>query len=217
LPRPEKAGKPESFCTIARCRFSCWPPQGAYSPTPPRTPSPRRGNKNLEPSRRRAQSLRAAAGSSWITSSPDTHPTLSAWSYTASSCPSPPDRVQNAVGSAIASTPTQDLSLNNARPVMAVVPSARALAGNRFAPSAPLAEQGNISPATERPLEIEISVSRILAWLAGVWAPLVCYLIIHCGDNELILLSCWLCPTLFVSTAPLYRATSSRPLLSLSA
>jgi hypothetical protein len=165
-------------------RFPFWPPQGTSSFTPPRTPSCR-GDKNLEPFRRRAQSLRAAAltlgsGNSWITSSPDTHPTLSAWSYTASRS-SPPDRVQDALGSAIASTPTWDLSPASAQPVTAVFSSARVVTGNQFAPSASRAEKGNTSAAA-RPLEIEISVLRILALLAGVWVPLVCSLIVFHED-----------------------------------
>ena len=160
-------------------RFPFWPPQGAHSSTSPRTPSPRRGDKDFEPFRHRAQSLRAAAatlgsGNSWITSPPSTHPTLSAWSYSASRS-SPPDRLQDVVDSAIASTPPRDLSFTSARPV---VVSARVLAGNRFAPSASQAEKGNTSPVAARPLEIQISLLRILAWLAGVWLPLVCSLII---------------------------------------
>ncbi|KAI0252067.1 hypothetical protein BJV78DRAFT_388512 [Lactifluus subvellereus] len=155
-------------------RIPFWPPQGVHSSTSPRTPSTRRGDKDFEPFRRRAQSLRAAAatlgsGNSWITSSPGTHPTLSVWSYTASR-PSPPDRLQDVVGSAIASTPTQDLSPTSARPV---VVSARVLAGHRFAPSTPQVEKGNTSPAAARPLEVQISALRILACLAGVWLPLL--------------------------------------------
>ena len=147
-------------------RSTVWPPQGTHPSTSSRNPSPRRDDIRTNdfgyaPFRNRTQSLRAAAAAaaaltvssrgSWISSSLGTHPTLSAWSYPTPRS-SPPSRVQSGVEDAIA------------------------LANDHRAPSGPRAERGTTSPASAaaRSQEIEVSTLRILAWLAGVWAPLVC-------------------------------------------
>ncbi|KAI9457000.1 hypothetical protein BJY52DRAFT_1187617 [Lactarius psammicola] len=166
-------------------RFPLWPPPGthAYSSLP-QTPSPYR---DFEPFRRRAQSLRAAALSlssrnSWITSSFGTHPTLSAWSFpTTSISGHDPTSIEGVAGSAIASTPTQYRSPASVRPPTVAVPGVRALdnqAEEKDQSSAP-------SSAPSSPV-IEISVLRILAWLAGVWVPLLFalpYIIYLNGSN----------------------------------
>ena len=147
-------------------RFPFWPPQGTQSSTSSRNPSPRRDDSyandfGYAPFRNRAQSLRAAAAAaaaltvssqgSWVSSSLGTRPTLSAWSYPTQRS-TPPSRVHSAVE------------------------DATVLACDQNAPSAPRAERGTASPATAaaRSQDIEVSTLRILAWLAGVWAPLVC-------------------------------------------
>ena len=146
-------------------RSTVWPPQGTHSSTSSRNPSPRRDDIHANdfgyaPFRNRTQSLRAAAAAaaaltvssqgSWISSSLGTRPTLSAWSYPTQRS-SPPSRPQSVVEDTIA------------------------LAGDHRAPSAPRVEKGTVSPgsAAGRSQEIEVSTLRILAWLAGVWAPLV--------------------------------------------
>ena len=146
-----------------------WPPQGTHLSTS-RNPSPRRDDIHANdfgyaPFRNRTQSLRAAAAAaaaltvssrgSWISSSLGTRPTFSAWSYPTQRS-SPPSRAQSVVEDAIA------------------------LASDYRAPSAPHAERGTTSPASTaaRSQEIEVSTLRILAWLAGVWAPLVCLFIV---------------------------------------
>ena len=147
-------------------RFPFWPPPGPHPYSSLPQTSPRRDDahyKDFEPFRRRAQSLRAAAltlssGNSWITSSLGTHPTLSAWSY-----PTVPTLSSHqATGSAIASPPTRNRSTASVRfPTVA----------------APIqAEKGQASPLSDSPASpvLEISVVRIIAWLAGVWVPLVC-------------------------------------------
>jgi hypothetical protein len=151
-------------------RSTVWPPQGTHSSTSSRNPSLRRDDIHTNdfgyaPSRHRTQSLRAAAAAaaaltvsspgSWISSSLGTRPTLSAWSYSTPRS-SPPSRAQSAVEDVIA------------------------LASDHRAPSAPQAERGTTSPASAatRSQEIEVSTLRILAWLAGVWAPLVCLFIV---------------------------------------
>lgn len=173
-------------------RFPFWPPPGthAYSSLP-QTPSPRRDDahhKDFEPFRRRAQSLRAAALSlssrnSWITSSFGTHPTLSAWSFPTSLSSHRSAPIEEVAGSAIASTPTQDRSPASIRfPTAAADPGVRALDSNQ-------AEKGQASPPSGAPSSpvIEVSVLRILAWLAGVWVPLLFALpyIIHLNDSNL--------------------------------
>jgi hypothetical protein len=151
-------------------RSTVWPPQGTHSSTSSRNPSPRRDDIHANdfgyaPFRNRTQSLRAAAAAaaaltvssqgSWISSSLGTRPTFSAWSYPTQRS-SPPSRAQSVVEDAIP------------------------LASDHRAPSAPRAERGTASPAsaTARSQEIEVSTLRILAWLAGVWTPLVCLFII---------------------------------------
>jgi hypothetical protein len=151
-------------------RSTVWPPQGTHPSTSSRNPSPRRDDVHTNdfgfaPFRNRTQSLRAAAAAaaaltvssqgSWISSSLGTRPTLSAWSYPTQRS-SPPSRAQSVVEGAIA------------------------LASDHRAPSAPRADRATTSPASTaaRSEEIEVSTLRILAWLAGVWAPLVCLFII---------------------------------------
>ncbi|KAF8494229.1 hypothetical protein F5888DRAFT_681598 [Russula emetica] len=146
-------------------RSAVGPPQGTHSSTSSRNPSLRRDDIHANdfgyaPFRNRTQSLRAAAAAaaaltvssqgSWISSSLGTRPTLSAWSYPTQRS-SPPSRAQSVVEDAIG------------------------LASDHRAPSAPQAERGTTSPssAAARSQEIEVSTLRILAWLAGVWAPLV--------------------------------------------
>jgi hypothetical protein len=150
-----------------RIPFPFWPPQATHSTTSSRNPSPRRGDTHANdfgyaPFRTRTQSLRAAAAAaaaaltlssqgSWISSSLGTHPTLSAWSYPTQRS-SLPNRAQTAREDAIAEP---------------------------YAPSSVQAERGTASPTSAaRSQEIEISTLRILAWLAGVWAPLVCSLFV---------------------------------------
>ena len=147
-------------------RSTVWPPQGTHPSTSSRNPSPRRDDVHTNdfgfaPFRNRTQSLRAAAAAaaaltvssqgSWISSSLGTRPTLSAWSYPTQRS-SPPSRAQSVVEGAIA------------------------LASDHRAPSASRADRATTSPASAaaRSEEIEVSTLRILAWLAGVWAPLVC-------------------------------------------
>ena len=166
----------------ATLRFP-WPPPGRHPYSSlPQTPSRgcRRDDahfKDFEPFRRRAQSLRAAAlslssGNSWITSSLGTHPTVSAWSYPASlSSHHNPARIEEIAGSAIASAPSRERSPVSVRFPTVAVPGVRALDDQ--------AERGQLSPpspsgASSSSPVIEISVLRILAWLAGAWVPLVC-------------------------------------------
>lgn len=151
-------------------RSTVWPPQGMHGSTSSRNPSLRRDDMQANdfgyaPFRNRTQSLRAAAAAaaaltvssqgSWISSSLGTRPTLSAWSYPQRSIP--PSRAQSVAEDAIA------------------------LASDHRAPSVPEAKRGTTSPASAaaRSQEIEVSTLRILAWLAGVWAPLVCLLLLR--------------------------------------
>jgi hypothetical protein len=190
---------------LSRFPFPFLPPQGAHSSNSSRNPSPRRGDTHpndfgYAPFRTRTRSLRAAAAAaaaaltvssqgSWITSSLGTHPTLSAWSYPSTQRSNPLNRAQSAV---------EDTAI--------------ALAREQYAPSAVQAERGTASPvsaARSRSQEIEISTLRILAWLAGVWAPLVCSL--YCCDDlytEPLDPRYCLYPTSPASTAPIYKATN---------
>jgi hypothetical protein len=149
-------------------RSTVWPSQGAHSSTssqnrPPRPEDIHANDFGYAPFRNRTQSLRAAAAAaaltvssqgSWISSSLVTHPTLSAWSY-----------------------PTQRPSLYSR--AQSVVEDATVLASDHRAPSAPQVERGTTSAASTpaRSQDIEVSTLRILAWLAGVWAPLVSLLL----------------------------------------
>ena len=150
-------------------RSAVWNLQGTHS-TSSRNPSPRRDDAHANdfgyaPFRNRTQSLRAAAAAaaaltvssqgSWISSSFGTRPTLSAWSY-----------------------PTQRSSPHSQ--AQSVREDAIALASDDRVPSASQAERGTSSPvsAAARSQDIEVSTLRILAWLAGVWAPLVCLFIV---------------------------------------
>lgn len=152
--------------------------------------------------RLRAQSLRAAAltlssQGSWIPSSLGTRPTHSN-SNSGRSCPtishrsSQPGWVPSGVSvmeSAIASTPTWGLSSvssrlaiadgagGSARRVVAAASHRHHPPPRRYAQSALQAEKATPSGSdvvTARSPPIEISALRIIAWLAGVWVPLVC-------------------------------------------
>ncbi|KAI0290093.1 hypothetical protein B0F90DRAFT_1825569 [Multifurca ochricompacta] len=165
---------------------------------------------DFEPIRRRAQSLRAAAltlssANSWITSSFGTHPTLSAWSYS-----SLPNRSQHVVDSAIASTPTRDFSFAGGSSVKRE--NGRGVpAGHEYAQSAAQVEKGKPSPVAPRSPEIEISVLRILAWLAGVWVPLLLALPYFICMNNSNLRS-----NTFTSTLLVISVTISSPILALN-
>ncbi|KAH9055595.1 hypothetical protein EDB87DRAFT_1762004 [Lactarius vividus] len=168
-------------------RFPFWAPPvtHAYSSLP-QTPLPRRDDapyRDFEPFRRRAQSLRAAALSmssrnSWITSSFGTHPTLSAWSFPTTLSSHQPPRVEEVEGSAVSSTPTHNRSPASVRPPPAAVPGARALDDQteKTQPSSP-------PSSAPSPPVIDISVLRILAWLAGVWVPLRDGLLAYLGTE----------------------------------
>ena len=174
------AASPERTTTL-RFPFLPSPVTHAYSSLP-QTPSSRRDDapyKDFEPFRRRAQSLRAAALSlssrnSWITSSLGTHPTISAWSFPTTLSSHHPASIEEVAGSAIASTPTQDRSPASVRFPTAAFPGVGALDNQAEKEGQPPSPS---SGAPSSPV-IEISVLRILAWLAGVWVPLVC---VPCG------------------------------------
>lgn len=151
-------------------RSTVWTPQGTHPSTSSRNPSSRRDDIHTNdfgyaPFRTRTQSLRAAAAAaaaltvssqgSWISSSLGTRPTLSAWSHSAQRS-------------------------NTRSRAQSVVEDAIVLASDHRAPYAPQAGRGTTSPASgaTRSQEIEVSTLRILAWLVGVWAPLVCPFII---------------------------------------
>ncbi|KAH9959856.1 hypothetical protein BC827DRAFT_443529 [Russula dissimulans] len=170
--------------TPPRLQVPSLPLRGTHSSAPPQTPLPSHGDTDFGPFRHRTQSLRAAAltlssrsQNSWIASSLGTHPTFSAWSYSTHPTPrsSPPDRAQSVVESAIASTPTRGPSPRDAPPVTVPVGGVRALASKRYAPSAPLTGKGgpSVAAAAARSPQIDISILRIITWLAGVWIPLV--------------------------------------------
>lgn len=85
----------------------------------------------------------------------------------------------------IASTPTHDMSPSSARSgvvgrvVGGSVSATVAASNGQYAPSTLHAEKGTASNgAASRSPQIEVSTLRIIAWLAGVWVPLVCPLII---------------------------------------
>lgn len=60
--------------------------------------------------------------------------------------------------------------------VRAMVPAIN----GQYAPSTLQAERGTASNgAASRSSQIEVSTLRIIAWLAGVWVPLVCLLSSH--------------------------------------
>ncbi|KAH8984255.1 hypothetical protein EDB92DRAFT_1950964 [Lactarius akahatsu] len=171
-------------------RFPFWAPPVPYAYSSlPQTPFPRRDDapcRDFEPFRRRAQSLRAAALSlssrnSWITSSFGTHPTLSAWSFPTLSSHQP-SRVDEVESFAIASTPSQDRSPVSVRPPPAAVPGVRAL-DDQTEKTQPSSPPSSAPP----PPVIDISVMRILAWLAGVWVPLLFALpyILHLNGSNL--------------------------------
>ena len=172
-------------------KFPFWPPPGAHPyASLPQTPSPRRDDAAhykdfaTEPFRRRAQSLRAAAltlssGNSWITSSLGTHPTLSAWSYptTLSS--------RQVTGSGVPSTPTRDRSPVSPLPLAVTITTVP----SQTEKGQPGPSSSGTAPASP---VIEISVLRILAWLAGVWVPLVKFPCLICERmlKLLILVTC---------------------------
>jgi len=174
--------------------FPIRPSPGTHSPSLPRTPPSRRRGSYAKNDfglvRRRTQSLRTAVTTaaaltsssqgSWIASSLGTRPTHSAWSYPSTPHSSSRNRTQSTsrVQSAIASTPTQDMSLSSARSGVAGRGRMRAAvfaSHGQYAPSTLQAEKGSASNgASSRSLQIEVSTLRIIAWLAGVWVPLVC-------------------------------------------
>jgi len=177
--------------------FPIRPNPGTHSPSSPQTPPTRRrssyANTDFGPVRRRAQSLRAAVTTaaaltlssqgSWIPSSLGTSPTYPAWSYPSTPRSSSRSRTQSTthVQSAIASTPTHDMSPSSARSgvvgrvVGGSVSATVAASNGQYAPSTLQAEKGTASNgAASRSPQIEVSTLRIIAWLAGVWVPLVC-------------------------------------------
>lgn len=181
--------------------FPIRPSPGTHTPSLPRTPPSRRRGSYAKNDfglvRRRTQSLRAAVTTaaaltsssqgSWIASSFGTRPTHSAWSYPSTPRSSSRNRTQSTsrVPSAIASTPTQDMSLSSARSGVAGrvvggrVRATVSASNGQYAPSTLQAERGTASNgASSRSSQIEVSTLRIIAWLAGVWVPLVCPLVI---------------------------------------
>jgi hypothetical protein len=150
-------------------------------PVPP-LPSPYRnrvcGDDHPDPFRRsespEAHAARTRNGSqaSWLTSTTGTRRTATAWSFP-SSRPSSPE-----LDAAVAST--QDLNsqlLRSSRPNTPALSSAQVLGGYGFvSPSPNDTEKGIAKLAkTDPPCDIDVSVWRILSWLAGIWVPLVSY------------------------------------------
>jgi hypothetical protein len=170
--------------------FPIRPTPGTRLPSSSQSPPPRRRagsyvNTDFGPVRRRTQSLRTAVTTaaaltlssqgSWIPSSLGTRPTYSAWSYPSTPRSSPRSRTQSTshVRSTIASTPTHDMSPSSAR--SGVVGRTVAANNGQFVPSTLQAGKGIASNgAASRSPQIEVSTLRIIAWLAGVWVPLVC-------------------------------------------
>jgi hypothetical protein len=192
---------------VATAPFPFWPSQGTRSSGSPRTPQSSRGDIYYEKTdfgpvhRYRTQSLRAAAVTaaaltltsqgSWISSSLGTRPTLSAWSYPSTPHSSPRERVRStsAVRPANASTLTRDMSPGTTRSGvtsagMGGSVGARVLASDgQYAPSSMQVERGSATAAAAAlSPQIEISTLRIVAWLAGVWVPLVSPLSHRCND-----------------------------------
>jgi hypothetical protein len=128
------------------------------------------------------------------------------------------------VQSVIASTPSRDMSpgTGSAHPSItrvAIGGSTRATdldSDGLHAPSALQAERGTTSPVSSgaRSSQIEVSPLRIVAWLTGVWVPLVCPFLFPQRYLVECLPSYCRYPTSPASTAPICKATSSGPLFS---
>ena len=217
--------------------FPTRPSPGTHSSTLPRTPPPsRRGSyakNDFGLVRHRTQSLRTAVTTaaaltlnsqgSWISSSLGTRPTHSAWSYPSTPHSSSRNRTQSTsrVQSAITSTPTQDMNTSSTRSGVAgrvVGGSVRvtvSASNGQYAPSTLQAERGTASNgATSRSPQIEVSMLRVIAWLAGVWVPLVCPLLLlwrYLAESSLRYCHYSTSPT---STVPACKAMSSGPFFS---
>ncbi|KAI0030891.1 hypothetical protein K488DRAFT_53236 [Vararia minispora EC-137] len=145
-------------------------------PVPP-LPSPYRarvcGDDHPDPFRRsespheHVARVRNGSQASWLTSTSGTRPTMTAWSFPTSRPSSP------VLDAAVAST--QDLNshlLRSSRPNTPALSSARVLGGYGYVPPSPSDHEKGLSKlATESSNEIDVSVFRILTWLAGIWVP----------------------------------------------
>lgn len=115
-----------------------------------------------------AARARMGSQSSWLTSSEGSHRALSAWSY--------PTTVRDPpMMAAMAST--QDLNVellpSVSRPVTPAMSSAQVLGGYGYSPSTSEAEKGIAALAASPSGDIDVSLTRIIGWMAGIWVPYV--------------------------------------------
>ncbi|THH19910.1 hypothetical protein EW146_g1341 [Bondarzewia mesenterica] len=108
--------------------------------------------------------MRMDSQSSWLSSSEGSRPTMSAWSF--------PTTIRDPhMMAAVAST--QDLNaelLPADRPETPAMSSAQVLGGYGYSPS-PDSEKGIAALAAAPSNDIDVSVTRIIGWLAGIWVP----------------------------------------------
>ncbi|KAI0309404.1 hypothetical protein OF83DRAFT_1179663 [Amylostereum chailletii] len=144
-------------------------------PVPP-LPSPYRaralGDDHPDPFRRcesptaHEARVRNGSSSSWLTSTSGTRPTaVSAWSYPTSRPESPE------LDAALASTQDLNSHLLRSRPNTPAMSSAQVLGGYGYTPSTGDTEKGFSTLSSTATKDVDLSLPRIISWLAGIWIP----------------------------------------------
>ncbi|KAI0057558.1 hypothetical protein BV25DRAFT_1812280 [Artomyces pyxidatus] len=145
-------------------------------PPVPQIPSPYRAHvlgSDPDPFRRSESPhearVRMGSQSSWLTSTSGTRPTATAWSFPTSRPGSPHGELE--MDAALASTQDLTTELLRSRPVTPGIANVQVLGGYGYAPSGMQAEKGLVALAAPSS-DIDISVSRVVGWVAGIWVPL---------------------------------------------
>ncbi|KAI0041310.1 hypothetical protein FA95DRAFT_1683291 [Auriscalpium vulgare] len=139
-------------------------------PPVPQIPSPYRNHvlsNDPDPFRRSESPLehearsRMGSQSSWLTSTSGTRPTATAWSF-----PTTHRNGEHDMEPAVASTQDLNAELLRDRPVTPGMAGAQVLGGYGYS-QAEMGLAALAAPSTD----IDISVTRILGWMAGIWVP----------------------------------------------
>ncbi|KAF9498836.1 hypothetical protein BDN71DRAFT_1411815 [Pleurotus eryngii] len=153
---------------------------------------------------------RFGSQTSWLTSVDGSQPTLSAWSFPASSVHEGTIRM-NASNASIADLHAELLpSTAVSRPNTPALSNAQVLGGYGYAPGTYEAEKGLAALATSSSTSLDVSMYKAAGWLLMIWVPLALsfpYLGLLTGRTE---------PSAVVNILLVLSVTLSSPLLALN-
>ncbi|KAJ8698800.1 hypothetical protein PTI98_005470 [Pleurotus ostreatus] len=153
---------------------------------------------------------RFGSQTSWLTSVDGSQPTLSAWSFPASSVHEGTIRM-NASNASIADLHAELLpSTAVSRPNTPALSNAQVLGGYGYAPGTYEAEKGLAALATSSSTSLDVSLYKAAGWLLMIWVPLALsfpYLGLLTGKAE---------PSAVVNILLVLSVTLSSPLLALN-